>query len=157
MEIVRKPVSAVAVFLLTVFTLTVQAAWGGTIYGEVVKVLDGDTVDVRIGEKTERVRIYGIDAPERGEPHYAAAKAFTDKMTNGKRIKFITHGRGHYGRLLAFVIVGDKSVGLELVRNGLARVYSNNFAPDNPLTFERYKKVQIHAMSGDYGIWGKEK
>ncbi len=151
----RKPILAVAVFLLTVFLLSLQAAWGGTIYGEVLKVLDGDTLDVQVGAKVERVRIYGIDAPERGEPHYKDAKEFTAKMTMDKEVKLLKRGRGYYGRLLAFVMVDGKSVGLELVRNGLARVYSNNFAPVNPRTFERYKKGQIHAMSGDFGIWGK--
>lgn len=146
----RKILLAVALCLLAV-----QTAWGGSVYGKVQKVIDGDTLDVQIGGEIERVRIYGINAPERGEPYYKAAKEFTARMTKGKRVKVLTRGRGKYGRLLAFVIVDNKSVGLELVRNGLARVYSNNFAPDNPRTFKRYKISQIHAMSGNFEIWGK--
>lgn len=123
------------------------------LYGKVIKVIDGDTIEVIIGNEREVVRVYGINSPERGQPHWKAAKNLMEKMTMGKRVKLLTRGRGKYGRLLAFVMVDKKSAGLELVKSGLARVYSNSFAPDNPQTYERYKKAQIHAMSGDLGIW----
>jgi len=145
------------ILLIAVCLLIYPQAWGGSLRGKVIRAVDGDTIDVLIGNKTERVRIYGINAPERWEPRHKEATAFTKKMTLGKRVKLLARGRGKYGRLLAFVIVDDKSVGLELVKNGLARVYSNGFAPENARTYERYKKAQIHAMSGDFGIWAKRK
>lgn len=41
---------------------------------EAVRWIDGDTADMRIGADTVRVRLAGFDAPERGQPHWRAAR-----------------------------------------------------------------------------------
>jgi len=147
------------VIFLTLFVLAIPpAANAENLRGVVVKVLDGDTFDVKIGFKTERVRVYGINAAEKSDPMGPAAKQFAKDELLGKPVKLSTRGRGTYKRLLAFVRYGAqyrKSFGLELVRKGLAVVYSNRFKPANDDTYERYQDAQIGAMAADLGIWGK--
>lgn len=124
-------------------------------HATVIKVVDGDTIDVRAARgRVERVRVYGVDSPERWEPCHKIAAAFVRELLLDRDVKIIPQGRGRYGRLLGFVMLERKSLGLELVRGGMARVYSNGFAPKNPATYQRYQMAQIHAMSGRFGIWG---
>ena len=148
------------VIILTALLLAIPPAAAQEFKGVVVHVVDGDTFDVKIGDKVERVRVYGINAAERSDPMGAAAKQFAKDKLLGKRVKLSTRGRGTYKRLLAFVRYGPqyrKSFGLELVRKGLARVYSNRFKPARDETYERYKMAQIAAMAADLGIWGNQR
>src|SRR5215207_4425687 len=95
-------------------------------------VVDGDTIDVRIGDRLERVRLLGIDTPEvyvdRGPPDCFGpeASAFTKTLLPGGtavRLERDVVGRDDYGRLLAYVyLAADGSLVNEtIVRQGFAR------------------------------------
>jgi len=123
-------------------------------HATVIKIIDADTLDVREASgKVKRVRVYGIDGPERWEPCHKLAAGFVKEILLNRDVRIIPQGRGKYGRLLGFVMMDRKSLGLELVRGGMARVYSNGFAPKNRATYKRYQLAQIHAMTGHIGIW----
>ncbi len=159
-------------FTITVLLLSTPALAGesATLRGTVVKVIDADTIEVQIGgsidgsdaEKIERVRVAGINAPEKSAPFGKAARDFTSELVLGKKVKLLTRGRGVYGRLIAFVIFnrqnynGSRSLGLELVREGLARVYANQFRFESEDTFRRYVNAQAGAMLTFKNIWGVE-
>jgi micrococcal nuclease len=68
---------------------------------EVLWVLDGDTVDVRMGGRAVRVRLYSIDCPEDGQPWGVTAKAGLIKMIARKRVVLEVYGIDKYGRTLA--------------------------------------------------------
>ncbi len=123
----------------------------------VIKVIDGDTIDIKDSDgKINRVRIYGVNTPERWEPCFKNASQFTSQLVLGEKVRVLPRGRGKYGRLLGFVLTDNyKSLGLELVEAGMARVYSNQYAPKNTDTYKRYQVAQIHAMNGTLGIWGR--
>ena len=124
-------------------------------HATVIKLIDADTFDVKDAEgKVERIRVYGVDGPERWEPCHELARKFARQELLNHKVKILPRGRGKYGRLLGFVMMERKSLGLELIKGGLARVYSNGFAPKNQSTYWRYQVAQIHAMSGHLGIWG---
>ncbi|GMT42298.1 MAG: nuclease [bacterium] len=153
----------VSFLLVSIFCLTLASEGSGgrkyrkPFYATVIKIIDGDTIDVRdSGGNVERVRVYGIDSPERWEPCHKMAARFLKENLLNRDVKIIPQGRGRYGRLLGFVMMERKSLGLELVKGGLARVYSNGFAPENSQTYRRYQMAQIHAMSGHFGIWGNQ-
>lgn len=90
----------------------------------VVNVIDGDTIDVRSGQGTqERVRIIGIDTPERGECGYGEASEALANVVMGGQVELAPGARDdrdRYGRMLRYVDVGDLDVGLELLELGLA-------------------------------------
>ncbi|MGH3750708.1 MAG: thermonuclease family protein, partial [Micromonosporaceae bacterium] len=85
----------------------------------VTEVVDGDTLKLS-GERV--VRLVGIDAPERGECGHREATAMTGRLVLGKRVNLTIadDNRDGYGRLLRYVTVGNRDVGLALIEAGLA-------------------------------------
>ncbi|MEK7543663.1 MAG: thermonuclease family protein [Patescibacteria group bacterium] len=90
-------------------------------YYKVVRVLDGDTIEISSGE---RVRYHAIDAPENDEKWGTVAYKTNRDLVEGKtvRIEIDRPTRDIYGRILAFVWIGDTMINERLVDDGLAKV-----------------------------------
>lgn len=90
----------------------------------VTHVIDGDTIDVSGPDGlVERVRVIGIDAPERDQCGYAPATAAMRRLVDGRQVVLVAGARDdrdRYGRLLRYVEVDGVDAGLELIRGGLA-------------------------------------
>jgi endonuclease YncB( thermonuclease family) len=94
------------------------------------RVIDGDTIDICIGASCVRVRLCGIDAPERGEVGYSEAGdalrslvSRGDSPTHSGRPGHRCDGRSratNHGRLVAQCFVGDTDVGGLMVERGFA-------------------------------------
>jgi micrococcal nuclease len=130
----------------------------------VERVIDGDTIVVRIGRGTERVRLIGIDAPEvakRGEPGECfgdeATRILTDLAPPGGTVVLERDAepRDVYGRLLAYVSVrsGDRSVlvNRELLVRGAARIL--RIEPNTARAAE-FEAVAAAARASGAGLWG---
>jgi micrococcal nuclease len=95
----------------------------------VVWVVDGDTIHVMLEGTKEKVRVIGINSPEKGKANYNEAKEFTRRFV-GKRVVLVPGSRrgferDQYGRLLAYVENSKgEDLGAELVRNGLAWTFT---------------------------------
>ena len=90
--------------------------------GVCTHVVDGDTIDV---EGTGRIRLVGVNTPERGEPGYSEAKEFVKSMCLSRTVQLdIDDAKGHdkYGRVLAVVYVDGVNLNRELLRRGYAEV-----------------------------------
>lgn len=97
---------------------------------QVVRVIDGDTIEVSIDGKTYKVRYIGINTPEVGEWMGSEATAKNKELVGGKVVgleKDVSE-TDRYGRLLRYVWVGDLMVNAELVRLGCAQV--STYPPD---------------------------
>lgn len=124
-------------------------------YGKVTAVLDGDTIDVMHNGKPERIRLEGIDAPERAQKQGTEARAFINERIYGKEVKVISTGTDKYGRTLAHVYIdadntaGEFPVWLNkvLVVSGLAWHYKK-YSQDKELAAaeELARKFQT-------GVW----
>jgi len=91
---------------------------------QVIGVSDGDTITVLHGRHQQRVRLNGIDCPERGQSWSKKAKQFTSFMVFDRDVTVREFGRDKYGRIIAGVITPEgKSLNHELVREGLAWWY----------------------------------
>ena len=90
----------------------------------VAAVIDGDTVDVRSSEGIEeRVRVIGIDTPERGECGFAAAADRLSRLVLNQAVTLVggaRDDRDRYDRLLRYLDVESADAGLELIKAGLA-------------------------------------
>ncbi len=92
--------------------------------GTVVGVTDGDTITVLTGREPVKVRLNGIDCPEKGQAYGARAKAFTSKLAFGKTVAVTPVGIDRYGRTLGDVTLPDgRLLNRELVEMGLAWHY----------------------------------
>ena len=100
------------------------------VQAQVVRVIDGDTIEVSIGGKTYKVRYIGIDTPEVGERMASEATAMNKRLVGGKvvRLEKDVSETDKYGRLLRYVWVGNLMVNAELVRLGCAQV--STYPPD---------------------------
>jgi micrococcal nuclease len=104
-----------------------STAWF-TLRGKVTRVVDGDTLHVRVGAKTEKVRLIGIDAPEQGACYAVQASAALRTLAFSKRVKLTgdrtQSRRDRYNRLLAYVTLPNGTdAGKYLLLRGYAVVY----------------------------------
>lgn len=88
----------------------------------VMRVIDGDTIEVLYEGVTESVRYVGINTPERDEPCYAEARQANLDLVDGQDVTLVQDvtDRDRFGRLLRYIYVGDVFVERELVRQGYA-------------------------------------
>jgi len=88
--------------------------------GTVTKVIDGDTIDVKLTSGPIRVRFHAVDTPERGQPWGDESTAWLTKLVLGKQVQLEPFEQDRYERLVASVFLGDLNVNSELVRQGHA-------------------------------------
>jgi micrococcal nuclease len=128
--------------------------------GQLVRVIDGDTVRVRIGARTLTVRYIGIDTPETVKPNEPVqcfgrhASAFNKRLVGGRRVRLQYGPERHdrYGRLLAYVYVAGstRSVSAQLVAGGYGRVLA--IAP-NIAHLRPYLRLEERAKRRGLGLW----
>lgn len=126
--------------------------------GVVVRVVDGDTIHVRLGDRVEKVRYIGVNTPElhhptKGrEPGGEEAARVNGELVAGKRVRLEldVQSRDRYGRLLAYVWVDDLMVNAELVRRGYAQVMT---VPPNVRHQRLFLILEREARAGGRGLW----
>lgn len=126
----------------------------------VVRVIDGDTVEVRMEDDTiEHVRVLGIDAPEtHGGKHpdcYAdAATQFLKKEIDQSFITLIPEpqdNRDKYGRLLRYIEYEGVDIGARMLKDGYAKNYP--WFPHPRL--DAYTEIGSSAEQKEVGLWGE--
>jgi micrococcal nuclease len=128
--------------------------------GRVVRVVDGDTIRVRLGGREERVRYIGVDTPESVKPGARvqcfgkAASALNARLVRARtvRLEFDAERRDRYGRLLAYVYREPDGlfVNAELVRRGYAQPLT--IAP-NVAHASEFRRLARSARRGGRGLW----
>ncbi len=136
----------VILLCLVVLFTTLPDAFSFT--GKVVSVLDGDTIEVLHDGKAERIRLNGIDCPEKRQPFGQKAKQFTSAMVFGKHVTVEPLRKDRHGRTVGDVIVSDGStVSRELLKAGLAWWY-RKYSTDRSL-----EALELEAREAKRGIW----
>ena len=85
-----------------------------------IGVTDGDTIEALQDHRAIKVRLEGIDCPERDQDFGQRAKQFTSGLVFGKAVEIRSVGQDKYGRTVARVVVDGKDVSEELLKAGLA-------------------------------------
>lgn len=117
--------------------------------GEVVGVLDGDTIEVLHNGKAQRIRLYGIDCPEKGQPFSNNAKQATSALVFAQVVTLQIHGKDKYGRILADVLLADEmNVNHQLVKEGWCWWY-RKYAPENMAL----ESLENQAREARKGLW----
>ena len=91
--------------------------------GRVVGVVDGDTLTILDGSRQVRVRLWGIDAPERGQPWSSRSREALAARAMHREARVAARGTDGYGRTLARVVVDGVDLGDAQLADGLAWVY----------------------------------
>lgn len=134
--------------VLVVFLLAGTAcAW----QGRVVKVLDGDTVQImNCHGKSVRIHLYGVEAPQTSQYFGQQSARYFAGLVGDRTVEVVNIGRDERGRMRSLVWADGVSVNEEMVRAGYAWV-------SNPLglspSCERWLDVQQMARASGIGIW----
>jgi micrococcal nuclease len=116
--------------------------------GAIVSVLDGDTIDVFHNGHPERIRLNGIDCPEKGQAFGQKAKQFTSTLVHGKEVTIRVLRKDRHGRTVAEVLLPDgTNVSRELLRAGLAWWY-RQYSKDVSLG-----ALEQEARQAKRGLW----
>ena len=141
-----------------------EGAMAGPAAGErttvdVLRVVDGDTIEVDLDGTTEDVRYIGVDTPETVKPGTPVecfgeqASDFNHELVEDQvvRLEFDRELRDDYGRLLAYVYVGEEFVNAELVAGGYARTLE---IEPNTSRAEQLGRLETEAGAAGRGLWG---
>lgn len=155
-----------SVVLLVAVALVVLRPWerdpqAGPVsaVAQVTRVVDGDTIEARVGERVEDVRLIGVDTPETVKPGTPVqcfgprASHFTKRRLTGRRVRLVfgVERRDAYGRLLAYVYLGRRFFNPVLIRRGLARSLT---IPPNDRFAPRLRRLELAAARAGRGLWG---
>lgn len=117
--------------------------------GKVIAVADGDTFTLLTADQQlVKVRLHGIDCPEKKQPYWAAAKAFTSRAVFGKKVQVRSTKKDRFGRVLGTVYYGaNQNLNEELLAAGRAwhfKKYDRQAA---------WAALEQQARAGKKGLW----
>ena len=128
---------------------------------QIVKVIDGDTVDISQDGVTTRVRLIGINSPESVDPRRPVecfgkqASAHAKELLNGKTVHIELDSTqdtyDKYGRLLAYITLSDGTLfNQAMIREG----YAYEYTYDTPYKYQKvFKAAQVSARKNELGLW----
>lgn len=126
----------------------------------VINVVDGDTIDIAINNKKQRVRLIGVNTPETVHPNKEvecfgkeASNYTKSQLLNQNVVIEVDDSQGmydKYDRLLAYVYLRGENFNLNLIVNGYAYEYTYN----TPYQYQaQFKKGQAFAEKHNTGLW----
>lgn len=119
--VVRYLILSIFSFLLIV---NGSISLASTLIGKVISIQDGDTITILSPEKIQtKIRLYGIDCPEKSQDFGNRAKKFTASLVARKTVKVIPYDIDKYGRTVGVVFVASENVNEEILKAGLAWQY----------------------------------
>ena len=144
-----RPQRRLVVLAFAIVACALSASAAETFSGRVVGVTDGDTIKVLRNGETVRVRLEGIDCPERSQDFGTRAKQATSDLVFGKTVRVDVRDYDRYGRTVGRVFVGDTNVSIALVEAGLAWHYKR-YSSDAALA-----GAEERARGASRGLWSR--
>lgn len=135
--------------LLSFILFFCVSLFSAEIVGKVVGVSDGDTITVidDLDKGRFRIRLYGIDAPEKNQDFGQKSKKFLSEKVFGKVVKVRFKEIDRYGRIVGKIIVDDIEINLEMLKAGMAWHYYNYDKTQS------YIEAQNQAKKRGIGLW----
>ncbi|RDC66069.1 thermonuclease family protein [Adhaeribacter pallidiroseus] len=119
---------------------------------KVIAIKDGDTIELLKDGKPLRVRLLGVDAPEKNQDYGTVARQFTSDLCFNKVVQLIVDGQDRYGRTVGTIVLPDgRTLNNELVRNGYAWHYKA-YSRDQTLA-----QLETEARQNRRGLWEKSR
>ncbi len=136
--------------ILLLFLILSTLIFADLTKAKVTYVTDGDTFHVLIDGKKEKIRIFGIDAPESKQEWGLEAKESLNKLISNKEVLLDIKNKDMYGRLLAVVFIGKQNINLEMIKTGNAWYYEY-YDKNN----KESKTAMENAKKNKLGLWSK--
>lgn len=128
-----------------------------TIQGKVVRIIDGDTFDLLTQDSVKhRIRLNGIDCPERKQDYYQVCKDALSRYIFSKNVELITHGTDKWKRIIADVYVNDTFINYQMLRNGYAwhfKKYSKDKVLSGAEADAKKEQIGLWKMNGPVAPW----
>jgi endonuclease YncB( thermonuclease family) len=141
---------AAFVFLL----LSLPSAYAETLAGRVVRITDGDTIVVLDADKVQhKIRLQGIDAPERGQAFGTKSKESLSDLVAGKSVVVDYSKYDRYQRILGKVLLNGEDVNLEQVEAGMAWHYKKYQGEQSSSDRITYSDAELEARRQKLGLW----
>ncbi len=146
-------------------------ALADTLQGKVFKVADGDTITIVDNSgKKHRIRLAGIDAPEKDQPYGDVSTQGLNKLVSGKTVTIEYEKRDRYKRIVGKVLVDPPGevfcmaldcvkkidAGLEQIKTGLAWHYKYYQMEQSEEDRRLYSEAELEARNKQIGLWNDE-
>lgn len=140
--------------IVLLLSLPLSALHAETLSGRVVRVSDGDTIVVLDTSNIQhKIRLQGIDAPERGQAFGTKSKDHLASLIEGGTITVDYNKRDRYQRIVGKVLLDDADMNLEQVKAGMAwhyKKYQGEQSSDDRIA---YSDAELDARRGKLGLW----
>lgn len=118
--------------------------------GKVIRIIDGDTIEIlNDNDIPVRVRLWGIDAPEKKQAYGSKATTYLKGLIAGKRVLIKDRGEDIYKRTLGIVIYNNQDINKIMVQNGFAWAYDHK----GKYVSLEYQRLQEIAKYKQLGLW----
>ncbi len=140
---------------LLALALPVGSAWADQLTGRVVGIADGDTLTVLSAQRQQhRVRLSGIDAPEKSQAFGQVSKQHLSDLVFGQTVSVVFHKRDRYERILVGkVLVNGADAGLNQIQSGLAWHYKRYEREQSAEDRVAYGRAEEQARAERRGLW----
>ena len=125
----------------------IYLAAADTLTGKVVRIADGDTVTILVGSNQVRVRLFGIDAPERGQDYSRKSKEALADLVFDKEVRVVVHDKDRYGRTVGDIYIGGLLVNEKMIKDGWAWNYAHYSKS------KHYAELEREAREAKRGLW----
>lgn len=140
--------------ILLVSFLFVGFVHAEVLIGRVVSVADGDTITVLDSSNSQhKIRLGGIDAPEKKQAFGNASKKSLSDMVFGKQVEVEWNKQDRYGRKVGKVLINAEDINLEQIKRGMAwfyKKYKGELVQDDRIA---YVQAQQEAEASQTGLW----
>jgi endonuclease YncB( thermonuclease family) len=140
--------------LLAVGLLSAHCVWGYGLQGRVVAIADGDTITVLDAQNQQhKIRLAGIDAPEKGQPFGQVPFGHLSDLVFGKSVMLDCGKTDRYKREICIVLIDGQEANLAQVRAGMAWWYRKYQNEQTAQQRAAYEAAEAAAKAGRMGLW----
>lgn len=145
-------------FSFTLFILIVACfpSHADTLTGKVVSVADGDTITVLSGTTPHKIRLMGIDAPEKKQAFGNKSKEYLAKAIAGQQVTVDYNKRDRYQRIIGKVIYQGQDMNLRQVQLGMAWHYKAYEREQDVEDRSKYAQAEYLAQRDRLGLWAEK-
>jgi endonuclease YncB( thermonuclease family) len=139
-----------------VLTLTTLTSFASELQGKVIKVTDGDTVNVLTSDnQTHKIRLSGIDAPEKKQAFGNKSKQALDDDIGGKMVTVEYYKLDKYQRIVGKIMFNGKDINLHQIQRGLAWHYKKYEKEQEVEDRSIYANAEYIAQRDKLGLWAE--